>query len=160
MTDRQAALAALASSDTPERHKVIADFYDQFRDNPLVIDKWFSTQALSSRSDTIDVVLSLKEHPDFSLHNPNRVRSLIGAFAVNQQQFNLASGEGYHLLATTIIDLDPINPQVAARQVAALGRWRRYDEARQGKMRTELERILATPGLSKDVFEQASKSLD
>jgi aminopeptidase N len=160
MTDRQAALAALASSDAAERHSVIADFYDQFRDNPLVIDKWFSTQALSSRSDTIDVVRALKDHPDFSLHNPNRVRSLIGAFAANQQQFNLASGEGYSLLASSIIDLDPINPQVAARQVAALGRWRRYDEARQGKMRYELERILAIPGLSKDVFEQASKSLD
>ena len=124
-----------------------------------MLDKWFTTQALAMRDDTWEAVRELERHADFTLNNPNRVRSLVGAFSVNQQQFHIASGEGYRFLADIVIALDPINPQTAAKLAPPLGRWRRFDEARQKLMRGELTRIVNTPGLSKDVFEQASKSL-
>jgi aminopeptidase N len=159
MTDRLAAMQSLANADCPERARALAAFYERYRSNPLVIDKWFSTQALSARTDTVEAVRLLEAHPDFTLHNPNRVRALAGAFSVNQQQFHLASGEGYRFLADIVIALDPINPQTAAKMLPPLGRWKRFDEGRAALMRRELGRILAVPELSKDVFEQASKSL-
>jgi aminopeptidase N len=159
MTDRQGALGALASSDAPERHGALAAFYDRYRSDPLVLDKWFTVQALSTRDDTLAAVEGLAGHPDFTLANPNRMRSLVGAFAANQRAFHDASGRGYRFLADMILAVDRLNPQTAARLVPPLGRWRRFDAARQGLMKAELERIVATPGLSKDVFEQASKSL-
>ena len=159
MTDRQGALAALANSEAPEREGALADFYERFRKDPLVLDKWFTVQALSSRNDTLDQVEKLARHPDFTLANPNRVRALVGAFASNQRAFHDSGGRGYRFLADMILAVDRINPQTAARFVPPLGRWRRFDEARQALIRAELERIVATPGLSKDVFEQASKSL-
>jgi aminopeptidase N len=116
-------------------------------------------QALSTRDDALDGVETLAGHPDFTLSNPNRVRALVGAFAANQRAFHDKSGRGYRFLADMILKVDPLNPQTAARFVPPLGRWRRFDEARQALMRAQLERIVATPGLSKDVFEQASKSL-
>ena len=135
----------------------------QFRrpgpDDPLVLDKWFSVQAFSMRADTAAQVERLAAHRDFTLTNPNRVRSLVGAFAANQPRFHASDGAGYAFLADTIIALNAINPQVAAKQVPALGRWRRFDAGRQALMKAQLERILSTPGISKDVFEQASKSL-
>ncbi len=159
MTDRMAALATLANSDSPERAAALDIFYDRYRANSLVIDKWFSTQALAARSDTIDAVTALITHPDFRLTNPNRFRALIGAFSVNQRAFHQADGRGYRLLADQLLALDPINPQTAAKMVPALGRWRRFDESRQRLMRAALQTILAAPNISKDVFEQASKSL-
>ena len=159
MTLREGALAALVNSDAPEREGALSAFYDRWRDNPLVLDKWFTLQALSTRDDTVDRVTELTRHPDFTLANPNRVRSLIGAFAANQRALHHESGRGYRLFADTLLAADRINPQVAARLVPPLGRWRRFDEKRAALMRAELERIVATPGLSKDVFEQASKSL-
>ena len=159
MTLREGALAALVNSDAPEREGALSAFYDRWRDNPLVLDKWFTIQALSTRDDTVDRVTELTRHPDFTLANPNRVRSLIGAFAANQRALHHESGRGYRLIADTLLAADRINPQVAARLVPPLGRWRRFDEKRAALMRAELERIVATPGLSKDVFEQASKSL-
>jgi aminopeptidase N len=159
MTDRLAALGTLANSQASERVAALDIFYNRYRDNPLVIDKWFTTQALSTRKDTIRAVCELREHPDFTLHNPNRVRALAGAFSSNQQQFHLADGSGYRFLADILLELDPINPQTAAKLLPPLGRWRRFDEGRQALMKAELERILAQPGLSKDSFEQASKSL-
>jgi aminopeptidase N len=159
MTDRIAALGTLANGNAAERAHALSAFYDRYRDNPLVIDKWFSTQALSARADTGAAVRALKGHADFTLHNPNRVRALAGAFAMNQHQFHARGGSGYRFLADILLDLDPINPQTAAKLLPPLGRWQRFDESRQKLMRAELERILATPNLSKDVFEQASKSL-
>ena len=159
MTDRQAALGVLSNSDAPERVAALDIFYNRYRDDALVLDKWFTTQALAMRDDTWEAVRELERHADFTLNNPNRVRSLVGAFSVNQQQFHIASGEGYRFLADIVIALDPINPQTAAKLAPPLGRWRRFDEARQKLMRGELTRIVNTPGLSKDVFEQASKSL-
>lgn len=159
MSDRQAALSVLSNGHAPEREAALDIFYNRYRDDSLVLDKWFATQALSIRDDTWTAVRELQHHPDFTLHNPNRVRALASAFSVNQQQFHVASGEGYRFLADIIIALDPINPQTAAKLAPPLGRWRRFDEARQTLMRRELQRIVDTPGLSKDVFEQASKSL-
>ncbi|HZG09961.1 MAG TPA: aminopeptidase N [Allosphingosinicella sp.] len=159
MTDRQGALGTLVNSDAPERQEVLCAFYDRYRGNALVLDKWFTAQALSSRDDTPDEVERLAAHPEFSLSNPNRMRALVSAFASNQHAFHHASGRGYCFVSGMILKVDKLNPQTAARLVPALGRWRRFDEARQALMRAELERILATPGLSKDVIEQASKSL-
>jgi aminopeptidase N len=159
MTDRQGALGVLANGESGERPAALQAFYERYRTNPLVLDKWFTTQALSTRRDTPEAVEALAGHPDFTLSNPNRLRSLVGAFSVNQRAFHDASGRGYRFLADMILAEDKLNPQTAAKLLPPLGRWRRFDEARAGKMRAELERILATPSLSKDVFEQASKSL-
>ncbi|WBH15380.1 aminopeptidase N [Sphingomonas radiodurans] len=160
MTDRQGALTVLVSGDSDLREAALDIFYNRYAGNSLVLDKWFQTQALSSRTDTPAAVAALAEHPDFTLANPNRARSLIGAFAVNQRAFNVADGTGYRFLADQLIALDRLNPQTAAKLLPPLGRWRRFDPARAALMRAELERIVGTPGLSKDVFEQASKSLE
>jgi aminopeptidase N len=159
MTDRQGALAALASTDAPERPGALAAFYARYRDDALVLDKWFMVQAMAARDDTAEAVEALAGHPDFTLANPNRMRSLVGAFASNQRAFHDASGRGYRFLADMILAVDKLNPQTAARLVPPLGRWRRFGPERQALMKAELERIVAAPGLSKDVFEQASKSL-
>ncbi len=160
MTDRQTALTTLVNGDWDEREAALDIFYNRYADNPLVLDKWFQAQALSTRADAPDAVAQLAGHPDFTLANPNRARSLIGAFSVNQRAFNVADGRGYRFLADQLIALDRINPQTAAKLLPPLGRWRRFDPARAWLMKAELERIVATPGLSKDLFEQASKSLE
>ncbi|MGR6330705.1 aminopeptidase N [Sphingomonas sp. XXL09] len=159
MTDRQGALTTLANGHSDEREAALDIFYNRYAGNALVIDKWFQTQALSSRDDTAALVAQLARHPDFTLANPNRARALVGAFGVNQRAFNAADGSGYRFLADQLIALDKLNPQTAAKLLPPLGRWRRFDAGRSEKMRQELERIVATPGLSKDLFEQASKSL-
>lgn len=160
MTDRQGALSTLVNGDSELREAALDIFYNRYAGNSLVIDKWFQTQALSTRDDAPAAVAALAEHPDFTLANPNRARSLIGAFAVNQRAFNQPDGAGYRFLADQLIALDRLNPQTAAKLLPPLGRWRRFDPARAALMRAELERIVATPGLSKDLFEQASKSLE
>ncbi|MES2753508.1 MAG: aminopeptidase N [Pseudomonadota bacterium] len=163
MTDRQGALTTLASmedgKDGGERVAALDIFYHRYSDNPLVLDKWFQAQALSARADTPAAVLELSQHRDFTLANPNRARALIGAFSVNQHAFHVAGGAGYRFVADQLIALDKLNPQTAAKLLPPLGRWQRFDGPRAALMRAELERIVATPGLSKDVFEQASKSL-
>jgi aminopeptidase N len=160
MTDRIAALGLLAESELPEREGALAGFYDRWRDDALVIDKWFALQAQSQRPDAIDEVSRLLAHEAFTLKNPNRARSLIGAFAGgNPTGFHRADGAGYALVADQLLALDRLNPQVAARMMTPFGRWRRYDAGRQELMRAQLERILATSSLSRDSFEIASKSL-
>ena len=159
MTDRQGALSTLASMDAPEREAALVAFHDRYRDNGLVLDKWFQTQALSSRDDTPAVVAALARHADFTLANPNRARALVGAFGVNQRAFHAKGGAGYRWLADQLLALDALNPQTAAKLLPPLGRWRRFDRERSAAMRAELERIAGQPGLSKDTFEQASKSL-
>jgi len=160
MTDRQGALTTLVNGTSDRRIAALDIFYNRYSDNALVLDKWFSTQALSSRDDTLAVVEELAQHRDFTLANPNRARSLVGAFSVNQRAFHSGDGAGYRFVADQLIALDKLNPQTAAKLIPPLGRWRRFDEARGKLMRAELERIVATPGLSKDMFEQASKSLE
>ena len=163
MTDRQGALMVLAGLDCAARTAALLDFYTRFRGNELVIDKWFSLQAMSLHPQALAHVRALADHPDFTLRNPNRVRSLYMAFAANPHAFHVASGEGYRLLADVILALDPINAQTAARMVPSLGRWRRTEPARAALMKAELERILAHHeahgGLSRDTFEQVSRSL-
>ena len=107
----------------------------------------------------VDVVESLARHEDFGIRNPNRWRALVSNFAANQWAFHHPSGRGYSFVADMILEIDRMNPQVGARQVPSLGRWRRFEAKRGGMMRKELERIVATPGISRDVYEQASKSL-
>lgn len=160
MTDVLAALAVLVDIDCPERGAALDAFYRRWADDPLVIDKWFSLQARSSLPGTVVAVRALAAHPAFSRANPNRVRALVGAFSQgNPVHFHAASGEGYDFLASEVLALDPANPTTAARLVQPLGQWRRYDAARQGLMRTALDRILATPGLSPNTYEIVAKSL-
>jgi aminopeptidase N len=159
MTDRQGALGILVSLSAPERQAALDAFYERFHDDPLVLDKWFALQAAAQRRDTIDQVLKLAQHPDFTIGNPNRLRSLAGTFGGNHWAFHTPDGRGYAFLAEMIIAADKLNPQVAARMVPPLGRWRRFEPKRSAMMRQALERIAATPGLSKDVYEQVTKSL-
>ena len=160
MTDRIAALDLLAESDLAQRPQALADFYARWRDDALVVDKWFALQAMAQRPDAVEVVTGLLGHEAFTLKNPNRVRALIGAFAAgNPTGFHRADGSGYALVADHVLELDPRNPQVASRLAKAFDRWRRYDAGRQARMQTQLERILAAPKLSRDVYEIASKSL-
>jgi aminopeptidase N len=160
MTDRQGALMVLCGLDCPEREERLAAFYDRYKGNALVVDKWFTLQALSLHPDVIQHVRVLAKHPDFTMKNPNRVRSLHMAFAGNPKGFHKADGEGYRMVADVILALDPINPQTAARFVPALGRWRRIEAGRAALMKGELERIMAAGGLSRDTFEQVSRSLE
>jgi len=159
MTDRQGAALVLAGLDTPLREAKLAAFYQRFAGNALVVDKWFSLQAGSLHPRVLDQVAALASHPDFTLSNPNRVRALYMALAGNLGAFHAADGRGYRMIADLILALDPLNPQTAARFVAPLGRWRRIESGRAALMRAELERILAAPSLSKDTYEQVSKSL-
>ena len=160
MTDVMAALALLADSDHPAREAVLADFEQRWRDDPLVMDKWFAVQAMSSRGDTLDRVQTLMQHPAFSMRNPNKVRALIGGFAnANPVRFHAADGSGYAFLREQVLALDPANPQIAARLLRAVSRWRRYDEGRQVQMRAVLEAVVAKK-VSRDVYEIAAKSLE
>ncbi|MDG5748177.1 aminopeptidase N [Qipengyuania sp. XHP0207] len=159
MTDRQGALMVLAGTQSPERTTRLLDFYNRHRDNALVVDKWFALQASSLHPQVIEHVKSLADHAEFTLKNPNRVRSLYMAFAGNPHAFHDASGEGYRLIADLILELDPINPQTAARFVPPLGRWRRIESGRSALMREQLERIAAAPKLSRDTYEQVTRSL-
>ncbi len=160
MTDQMAALSVIVESNNPAKAQCLESFYQQWKDEALVIDKWFTLQACSSAEDTFSIVNNLLKHPAFELTNPNRVRSLIGAFSqANQLHFNAENGQGYHLLADQVLALNNINPQVASRMVSALTQWKRFDSDRQALIKKELERIVNTESISKDVYEIASKSL-
>jgi aminopeptidase N len=160
MTDQLGALTPLANSGEPERYGALATFYSRWRNEPLVVDKWLALHATSRQPDTLKVVRHLMEHEAFNLHNPNKVRALIGAFCqANPIHFHAADGSGYTFLADQVLTLNAFNPQIAARLMGAFTRWRHYDPVRQGAMRHALERVLATPELSPDVYEIAAKSL-
>jgi aminopeptidase N len=160
MTDRQAALVALVNSPfEQQREAALADFAERWAAYPLVMDQWFSVQAMASQPGALERVQKLMEHPLFTMRNPNKVRALIGAF-VNQNlaNFHAIDGSGYAFLADRIIELDRSNPQIASRLVTPLSRWRKFDDERQALMREQLSRILAEK-LSPDVYEVVSKSL-
>ena len=160
MTDQQTALSVIVNSKHPEKAACLASFYQQWQDEALVIDKWFALQASSIASDTFATVQSLMQHPAFDLSNPNRARSLIGAFSQgNPIHFHAKNGQGYKFLADQIIVLNSSNPQLASRMITALTSWRRFDTSRQALMKAQLERIMNTEAISKDVYEVASKSL-
>lgn len=161
MTERLTALAVLVNSPYEEEKAWALDlFAENFKDNALVMDQWFSVQAGSPLPGGLERVKALMQHPAFNLKNPNKVRALVGAFAgQNLINFHAADGSGYRFLADLVIQLNGFNPQIASRQLAPLTRWRKYDSARQALMKGELERIRASGDLSSDVFEVVSKSL-
>ena len=161
MTERLTALAVLVNSPyEAEKAAALASFAEQFKDNPLVMDQWFSVQAGSTLPGGLQRVRELMQHPAFTIKNPNKVRALVGAFAgQNLINFHAADGSGYRFLADLVIELNGFNPQIASRQLAPLTRWRKYDAARQALMKAELERIRSSGELSSDVFEVVSKSL-
>ena len=160
MTDTICAFSALVNSECKEREEAINDFYAEWQLDPLVIDKWFAIQATSRHPDTISRVNELTGHNGFSIKNPNKVRSLIGAFSAgNQFHFNSIDGRGYNFLGDHVIKIDSLNPQIASRLVSSFSFWKRYDDQRQKLMKEQLLKIKSTSGLSKDVYEIVSKSL-
>jgi len=160
MTDRMAALATLSLHDVPERKNALADFYSRYAGDALVVDKWFSLQAAIPHRDTLDHVRALTNHPAFSLANPNRVRSLIGAFAQgNSTQFNRPDGAGYEFIADIVLALDQKNPQVSARLATAFRNWRTMERGRQAKAEQALRRIRAASTLSRDLADIVDRAL-
>ena len=158
--DKIAALKAIVNSSREQGDVLLKDFYDVWKDDPLVVDKWLTIQAVCSLPGTIERVQELTLHPAFVLKNPNKVRALIGAFSqANQVHFHDRSGVGYSFLVEFVLRLDALNPQIAARLLTPLTTWKRYDAVRQAMMRNHLERIMAVKELSGDVAEVASKSL-
>lgn len=161
MTDELAAMTCIAHSSWSAKEDVVDSFLSRWRDEALVVDKWLRAQATAPGNATVKQVIALTKHRAYSERNPNKVYSLIGGFSVaNPACFHAKDGSGYRFLGSYIKRLDEINPQVAARMMSAFTPWRRYDKQRQALMREQLEAILAKPGLSSDVFEIASKSLN
>jgi aminopeptidase N len=160
MTDRIAALATLSHLPVPERQAALDDFYRRYDGDALVIDKWFGLQAAIPETDTLARVKSLTADPAFSLSNPNRVRALIGNFAqANQTQFNRRDGEGYAFHADTMLALDAINPQVAARLMTAFRSWRALEPGRRDKAEAALKRVAAAASLSRDLHDIVARTL-
>jgi aminopeptidase N len=164
MTDVDAALRLLVNSRYPQadslRSQALADFYARWKHESLVVNQWFTVQAIASRPGTLQQVKTLMHHEAFDMRNPNKVRSLISAFcSANAINFHDASGDAYAFLADQVMALNLANPQIASRLLTPLTRWKKYGAARQVLMKAQLERIAAQPALSKDVFEVVSKSL-
>jgi len=159
MTETFAALGLLANCDCPEREPALARFYEKWRDESLVIDKWLAVQATSRLPGTLARVRELLAHPSFDIRVPNKVYALIRAFAANHVRFHAADGAGYEFLADQVLALDRLNPQVAARMARSFDRWKRFDPARQALAGAQLARIRDAQGLSRDVAEIVSKAL-
>ncbi len=160
MTDRIMALANLVDTTSSEREQVLGDFYNRFKQYPLVIDKWFSFQARAARPTAVDDIRKLAKHPDFTLKNPNRARSLYGAFAMgNPVYFHNPDGSGYALLTEAVKLLDPINPHVSSRLMTSIRDWKRFTPDRQTGMKAVLEQVVGTPNISTNTYEIASKTL-
>jgi aminopeptidase N len=160
MTDSIAALAALSDGVSRERDAVFAQFEVRWRDEPLVLDKWFALEARSARPDTLARVRHLLAHPRFNAKNPNRVRALVGAFTLrNFARFHASDGSGYAFATDQILALDPTNPQLASAIAGAFNLWKRFPEPRRGLMQAALQRIASAPGLSPDVTEVVTRTL-
>ncbi len=160
MSDMVAALNVLADINDDKTDQAFTDFYARFKGYPLVIDKWFSIQAAANKSNIVDNLNALKQHDDFNIKNPNRVRSLYFAFAFgNPVAFHAKDGSGYEFLRDGVIELNSINPQIAARLLTSMREWRRYTPDRQAMMKEALEEILEIKDIAPDIFEIASKSL-
>jgi aminopeptidase N len=160
MTDRIAALETLTLHDRPERALALEDFYNRYRDDPLIIDKWLALQGAIPEPATLRRVRALTSHPAFSMANPNRVRALIGSFAqVNHTQFNRIDGAGYDFVADIVLALDPKNPQVAARLMGAFRSWRALEAERRARAEATLRRVAAAPSLSRDVGDIVARTL-
>ncbi|MEK6748070.1 MAG: aminopeptidase N [Pseudomonadota bacterium] len=159
MTDMLNALYFLCNTAGAERDQVLADFYQRWQGEALVVDKWLSLQAGSRLEDTVQRVHTLTSHPAFNIKNPNKVRALVGAFSGNTVRFHDQSGAGYALVADYVLQLNTLNPQIAARLVSAFTLWRKYEPTRSRLMEAQLKRIAAVEALSKDVYEIVNKSL-
>jgi aminopeptidase N len=160
MTDAMAALTCLAHSAGAERDRALQMFYEKWKDEALVVDKWFKVQATSWLPGTLERVQALAAHPAFDLRNPNRARALLHAFALeNPRHFHAADGAGYRWIAEQVIALDRLNPQVASRLARAFDRWKKYDEGRQAQARAALESLRASDGLSPNVLEVVDRAL-
>ena len=162
MTDRFAALSSIVNAGYQERaltERVLADFLVRYRHDTNVMDQWLSVQAASPALGTLENVLALMQHEVFDASSPNKLRSVLGGFASNMKQFHGIDGLGYEFLTDQLLDLDKKNPQIAARLMTPLTRWRKFEPGCRERMRKALERIKATPGLSADVYEVVTKSL-
>jgi aminopeptidase N len=160
MTETVAALEALGASDSAAFDEALTRFYERWRDNPLVIDKWFAIQAACPRADALARAERLRGHADFNIKNPNRVRALAAAFAMrNPRAFHAADGGGYRFLAALAQDIDGLNPALAARLLTPFESWRRFDAGRQAHARAALEGLAALPNLSKNAREMVERTL-
>jgi len=160
MTDSIAALASSVAAQLPCRAELLAEFDEKWHQDGLVMDKWFVLQATSPAADTLSKVRELLNHRSFSMGNPNRVRSLIGAFAAgNPAAFHALDGSGYQFMVEMLSELNHRNPQVASRLIEPLIRLKRYDAKRQEMMRAALEQLKGLENLSGDLFEKISKAL-
>ena len=160
MTDEVGALEALKRTSSPLRAQELAGFYEKWKNESLVMNKWLMIQAMAPIPNVLDDVKRLMSDPVFDKNNPNKVSSLIGSFTrANLVRFNDRSGSGYAFLADQVIEIDTRNPQLAARLASGFNQWKTLDEQRQGLIRAELKRMLATPGLSSNTFEIVTKAL-
>ena len=159
MTDALAALCMLANCDCPERTRALDAFYDKWKTEPLVVDKWLAVQATTRLPSALSDVKRLMTHPAFNIKNPNKVYALIGGFRGNQVHFHAADGSGYAFLAEQVIALDAINPQVAARMARGFDRWKKFDAGRQAHARAALERLRDAKGISKGMLEIVTRAL-
>ena len=159
MTDKMAALSALVHNRLPYAKEALSDFYETFKDDALVINKWLALQASVEDEKTIDNVRALSKTKDFVITNPNKVRSLIGVFGRNLKGFHNPNGEGYRLIADYVIQLNAINPQIAEGIIHPLCDWKRFDKKRQELMKSELKRISEIPNLSVNLNETITKAL-
>ncbi len=161
MTDACHAMFLVAGVDAPGRAAVLDDFFERWKDDHLVIDMWFAAQAQSPRAETLDDVKKLCQHPRFKITTPNKVRALIGTFASNNPlQFNRADGAGYEFLADKVLEIDPLNPQVAARMLGAFRSYRALEPKRKSLAKAALKRVAAAPRLSRDCLEMVTRMLD
>jgi aminopeptidase N len=164
MTDSSASLRALVNNPSTAskelRDRLLARFYDKWQHESLVVEQWFLMQSAAMVRDNLPQVLDLLNHPAFDIRNPNKVRSVIGAFCFNNAvSFHKLDGSGYEFLVDQVILLNGMNPQIASRLLTPLTRWKKHTRERQDLMQTALRRILAAPNLSPDVYEVVSKSL-
>ena len=158
MTESFGALAILLENGHGDQE--LTAFGSRWSGDRLVMDKWFAVQvAMAAPDQAAATVDRLTKRPDFDMKNPNRFRAVLGALSANHAGFHHDSGAGYRSLADWLIRLDPLNPQTAARMSTAFETWPRYDADRQGMIRAELARILATPGLSRDLSEMAGRMM-
>ncbi|MCP1328284.1 aminopeptidase N C-terminal domain-containing protein, partial [Halomonas sp. 707D4] len=159
MTDVRQALTLLVHSDRQDlAAPALKAFGEKWAHDSLVMDQWFTVQVTRPQPDVLERVEYLMDHPAFSIKNPNKVRALIGAFTQNRVNFHRLDGQGYRLLADVVIELNRLNPEIAARLITPLTRWQRFDESRQALMRQELARIKQEP-LSSNVYEVVEKAL-
>lgn len=160
MTDALAALSAAVAAQLPCRDALMQEYDDKWHQDGLVMDKWFILQATSPAANVLETVRGLLQHRSFTMSNPNRIRSLIGAFAgSNPAAFHAEDGSGYQFLVEMLTDLNSRNPQVASRLIEPLIRLKRYDAKRQEKMRAALEQLKGLENLSGDLYEKITKAL-